>query len=65
MNQDRILSIFIVFSSDAKSGGAAQAAAKAKKLKMRPDEALKILNLERHELNKKILTEVYLVKQLI
>ncbi len=43
---------------DAKAGGAANATARAIKFKMQPDEALKIMNIEKHELNKVVLEEV-------
>ena len=51
---------YCVIYSDAKAGGApaAVANAAATKYKMRPDEALKILNIERDGLTKKILDEV-------
>lgn len=44
---------------NAKAGGATQAAKTASRLKMRPDEALKILSMEKHELNNKALIERY------
>mmetsp|Transcript_5963 Transcript_5963/g.6561 ORF Transcript_5963/g.6561 Transcript_5963/m.6561 type:complete len:138 (-) Transcript_5963:352-765(-) len=44
---------------NAKAGGATQAAKTASRLKMRPDEALKILSMEKHELNNKALIEKY------
>lgn len=43
---------------DAKAGGATNAARAASRLKMNPDEALKILNIEKHEFNRTILNEV-------
>jgi hypothetical protein len=43
---------------DAKSGGAANPAARAIKLKMQPDEAMKILNIEKFELTPAIVEEV-------
>jgi hypothetical protein len=43
---------------DAKAGGAANAAARANKLKMHSDEAMKILNIEKHEFNATLLNEV-------
>jgi len=54
------LTFFCFDYLDAKAGGApaAVANAAATKYKMRPDEALKILNIEKEGLTKKILDEV-------
>jgi hypothetical protein len=46
------------FDSDAKAGGAANAARAINRLKMNPDEAMKILDIEKHALNRQILNEV-------
>ncbi|RYG66645.1 hypothetical protein EON64_09300 [archaeon] len=52
--------INILLSLDAKGGAGAAAAASSRpsKLKIRPDEAMRILNIEPTELNRKILQEV-------
>lgn len=43
---------------DAKAGGATNATARAIKFKMQPDEAMKILSIERHEFSREVLDQV-------
>ena len=50
--------IWCVCYVDAKAGGATNATARAIKFKMQPDEAMKILNIEKHEFNRALLDEV-------
>jgi hypothetical protein len=53
---------FLIFTfrieSDAKAGGATNAAKAMSRLKMNPNEAMKILDIEKHELSRTLLNEV-------